>query len=119
MLHSRIPMSVTAPRSARPPLHDGLRAFRYRDFRLYFTGQLVSLVGTWMQSVAQGWLMHRLTESAFMLGLLSFAQFAPVLPLAILAGVVVDHTPKRRLLIATQGLMLAQAVALAWIVSAG
>jgi MFS family permease len=112
-------MSVTAPRAARPPLHDGLRAFRHRDFRLYFTGQLVSLIGTWMQAVAQGWLMHRLTSSAFMLGILSFAQFAPVVPFALLAGVVVDHTPKRPLLLATQGLFLLQAVALAWVVSAG
>jgi len=112
-------MSVTSPSAARPPVHHGLRAFRHRDFRLYFTGQLISLVGTWMQSVAQGWLMHRLTASAFMLGLLSFAQFAPVVPLALVAGVVVDHTPKRRLLLVTQGLMLVQAVALAWVVSAG
>jgi MFS family permease len=100
-------------------VHHGLRAFRHRDFRLYFTGQLISLVGTWMQSVAQGWLMHRLTSSAFMLGLLSFAQFAPVLPFALLAGVVVDHTPKRQLLLGTQTLMLLQAAALAWVVSAG
>src|SRR5262252_9183776 len=112
-------MSVTARSTPRPPIHDGLRAFRHRDFRLYFTGQLISLVGTWMQSVAQGWLMHRLTSSAFMLGLLSFAQFAPVLPFALLAGVVVDHTPKRQLLLATQTLFLLQAVALAWVVSAG
>jgi MFS family permease len=112
-------MSVNAPRAARPPVHHGLRAFSHRDFRLYFTGQLISLVGTWMQSVAQGWLMHRLTESAFMLGLLSFAQFAPVVPFALWAGVVVDHTPKRRLLFATQGVMLVQAAALAWVVSAG
>ena len=55
------------------------------------SGQLVSLVGTWMQSVAQGWLMHRLTASAFMLGLLSFAQFVPVLPLALWAGVLADR----------------------------
>jgi len=112
-------MSVTAPRAARPPIHDGLRAFRHRDFRLYFWGQLISLVGTWMQSVAQGWLMHRLTSSAFMLGFLSFAQFAPVLPFALLAGVVADHTPKRSLLLVTQATMLLQAVALAWVVSAG
>jgi MFS family permease len=112
-------MPVTAPSASRPPVHHGLRAFRHRDFRLYFTGQLISLVGTWMQSVAQGWLMHRLTSSAFMLGLLSFAQFAPVLPLALWAGLVVDQTPKRRLLLVTQSLMLVQAAALAWVVSAG
>jgi len=112
-------MSATAPADARPPVHHGLRAFRHRDFRLYFTGQLISLIGSWMQSVAQGWLMHRLTNSAFMLGLLSFAQFAPVLPLALWAGVVVDHTPKRTLLLWTQSLMLVQAAALAAVVSAG
>src|SRR5262245_26865373 len=111
-------MSAPAPATSRPPVHHGLRAFRHRDFRLYFTGQLISLIGTWMQSVAQGWLMHRLTESAFMLGLLSFAQFAPVLPLALWAGVVVDHSAKRTLLLFTQAAMLVQAVALAWIVSA-
>ena len=111
-------MSASVPATPRPPVHHGLRAFQHRDFRLYFTGQLISLVGSWMQSVAQGWLMHRLTDSAFMLGVLSFAQFAPVLPLALWAGVVVDHSPKRQLLLWTQTAMLVQAVALAWIVSA-
>src|SRR5215510_11528487 len=112
-------MSASAPSAARPPLHHGLRAFRHRGFRLYFTGQLVSLIGTWMQSVAQGWLMHRLTHSAFMLGLVTFTQFAPTIPLALLAGVIVDRTDKRRLLLVTQSLLLAQSVALAWVVSAG
>ena len=110
-------MPASSPPASRLP--DGLRAFRHRDFRLYFTGQLVSLIGTWMQSVAQGWLMHRLTGSAFMLGLVTFMQFAPTIPLALWAGVVVDRTDKRRLLLWTQSLLLAQAVALAWVVSAG
>src|SRR5207249_7357698 len=96
-----------------------LRALRHRNFRLYWSAQLVSLVGTWMQSVAQGWLMHRLTGSAFMLGLVTFMQFAPTIPLALWAGVLVDRTDKRRLLLWTQSLLLAQAVALAWVVSAG
>jgi MFS family permease len=95
------------------------RALRHRNFRLYWSGQLVSLVGTWMQSVAQGWLMHRLTASAFMLGLLSFTQFAPVIPFALLAGVVADRMDKRRLLLATQSLLLLQATLLAVVVSAG
>src|SRR2546425_5145776 len=85
------------------------RALRHRNFRLYWTGQLVSLIGTWMQSVAQGWLMHRLTASAFMLGLLGFAQFLPVTLFSLWAGVVVDHMDKRRLLYATQTAMLVQA----------
>src|SRR5438128_6077495 len=95
------------------------QALRHRNFRLYWTGQLVSLIGTWMQAVAQGWLMHRLTSSAFMLGLLSFAQFAPVLPLALWAGVIADRSARRTLLLWTQSLLLAQAVALAIVVSAG
>jgi MFS family permease len=95
------------------------RALRHRNFRLYWSGQLVSLVGTWMQSVAQGWLMHRLTASAFMLGLLSFTQFIPVLPFALLAGVVADRVDKRRLLLVTQSLMLLQATLIASVVSAG
>ena len=110
---------VSTPALPASRLPDGLRALRHRDFRLYFTGQLVSLVGTWMQSVAQGWLMHRLTNSAFMLGLVTFTQFAPTIPLAIWAGVAVDRSDKRRLLLWTQSLLLAQAVALAVVVSAG
>ena len=112
---------MPAPSSAvpAPRFADGLRALRHRDFRLYFFGQLVSLIGTWMQAVAQGWLMHRLTSSAFMLGLLSFAQFAPVLPLALYAGVLADRTERRTMLLWTQSLMLAQAVALALVVSTG
>ena len=66
-------MSSPAP-APRGRFADGFRALRHRDFRLFFSGQLISLIGTWMQSVAQGWLMHRLTSSAFMLGVLSFAH---------------------------------------------
>ena len=95
------------------------RALRHRNFRLYWSGQLISLVGTWMQSVAQGWLMHRLTPSAFMLGLLGFVQFLPVLPLALYAGVVADHMDKRRLLLITQSLLLLQAVVFAALAGTG
>jgi MFS family permease len=95
------------------------RALRHRNFRLYWTGQLVSLIGSWMQSVAQGWLMHRLTDSAFMLGLLAFIQFFPVLLFSLFAGVIVDRVDKRKLLIVTQAAMTLQAVVLAAIVSAG
>ena len=112
-------MPDPSPSAAKPALAGALRALRHRDFRLYFFGQFVSLIGSWMQAVAQGWLMHRLTSSAMMLGLLSFAQFAPVLPLALLAGVVADRTERRSLLLWTQSLLLAQAVALAVVVSAG
>ncbi len=93
------------------------RALRYPNYRLFFSGQIISVTGTWMQSVAQGWLMHRLTASAFMLGLLGFAQFLPVMLFSLWAGVLVDRADKRRLIIATQSLALVQAVLLAIIVS--
>ncbi len=94
-----------------------VRALRHRNFRLYWIGQLVSLIGTWMQSVAQGWLMHRLTPSASMLGLLGFMQFVPVLLFGLFAGVVADHVDKRRLLIVTQSLLATQAIVLAVLAS--
>ena len=102
-----------------PALRARLRALEHRNFRLYWIGQLISLVGTWMQSVAQGWLMHRLTDSAFMLGLLGFMQFIPVQLFSLWAGVVVDRVDKRRLLYLTQGAALVQAVILAAAAGAG
>src|SRR3989442_11749185 len=95
------------------------RALRHRNFRLFWTGQLVSVVGTWMQSVAQGWLMHRLTSSPLMLGLLGFCQFVPVTLFSLSAGVVVDRVDKRRLILITQTLALLQAATLASLVTAG
>src|SRR5213593_5173972 len=103
----------------REALASRFRALRHRNFRLYWLGQLVSLIGTWMQTVAQGWLMHRLTGSAFMLGLLGFCQFLPVLAFSLWAGVVADHMDRRKLVAATQTAALVQATALAAVVSAG
>src|SRR5438093_10091182 len=103
----------------REALAGRFRALRHHNFRLYWSGQLVSLVGTWMQSVAQGWLMHRLTDSAFMLGLLGFMQFLPVLLLSLWAGVIADRMDKRRLLYLTQGAALLQAGVLAVVVMTG
>ncbi len=103
----------------RADLSHSLRALRHTDFRLYWTGQLISLVGTWMQSVAQGWLMHRLTDSPLMLGLLGFAQFLPVMLLSLWAGVLVDRVDRRRLLLVTQALAMLQALALAVLVTFG
>jgi MFS family permease len=100
-------------------LSDQFRSLRHRNFRIYWSGQLVSLIGTWMQSVAQSWLMHRLTSSAFMLGLLTFAQFVPVLMFSLWAGVLADRTDKRRMLLITQSCALLQATAIAAVVSAG
>jgi MFS family permease len=106
-------------RSLGATLTDRFRALRHRNFRLFWSGQLVSVVGTWMQSLAQGWLMHRLTGSAWMLGVLGFAQFVPVTALSLWAGVIADHVDKRRMIIITQSLAALQALTLAAIVSAG
>jgi MFS family permease len=95
------------------------RALRHRNFRLFFGGQFVSLIGTWMQSVAQGWLVLKLTNSALMLGVVSFAGFLPVLLVTLFAGVVVDHADRRRLIVATQGLLMLSAFILAALTWAG
>ena len=100
-------------------LPGALRAFAHRDFRLFWSGQLVSLIGTWMQSVAQSWLVLELTNSPFLLGLVGTLQFAPVLFFSFFAGAMADRLPKRRLIIATQSVMCVQALVLAALVHRG
>jgi MFS family permease len=78
------------------------RAFRHRNYQLFFAGQLVSLTGTWMQSVAESWLVFRLTGSAALLGVTSFATLAPVFLFATFGGIVADRADRRRILILTQ-----------------
>lgn len=82
---------------------EGLRALRYRNFRLFFFGQMISLIGVWMQSTAQQWLVYRLTGSQLKLGSVVFAGFLPVLLFSLYMGVIVDRLPRRGLLIITQG----------------
>jgi MFS family permease len=84
------------------PFPTGLRALNHRDFRLFWTGQLISLVGRWMQSVGQSWLVLDLTGSPLKLGILYSLQFAPILVLSVPAGALADRFPKRRLLVLTQ-----------------
>ncbi len=105
--------------SGRGTLGTRFSALRHRNFRLYWIGQLISLVGTWMQSVAQGWLMHELTNSAFWLGLLGFVQFLPVMFFSLWGGVIADRVDRRRLLLWTQSLFLGQAAVLATLVTTG
>jgi MFS family permease len=89
------------------------RSLRYRNYRLFFIGQIISLVGTWAQQTALPWLVYRLTGSAFLLGLVGFATQIPALLLAPVAGVMADRWNRYRILIATQTLSMLQAVALA------
>lgn len=85
------------------------RALRHRNYRLFFTGQGISLVGTWMQQMAIGWLVYRLTKSAFMLGLVGFLANIPSFIFAPFAGVLADRMSRRRMLIATQAAEMLQA----------
>ena len=95
------------------PWPTALRAFRHRDFRYFWAGQLVSLVGSWMQSVGQSWIVLELTHSPFKLGVISALQFGPMLFLSFLAGALADRVRKRRLLLLTQSALMLQAFALA------
>lgn len=88
-------------------------SLRYHNYRLWFFGQATSLMGTWMQSVAQGWLVYQLTDSNFALGLVSFASSIPTLFLMLPAGAIIDRVSKRRLLIITQTIMMLLAFILA------
>lgn len=94
-------------------LRRALRALEHRNYRLFFFGQLVSLVGTWMQSVAQSWLVYRLTGSATLLGIVGFATQAPTFLFASVGGVVADRWPRRRILVVTQVTSAAVAALLA------
>jgi len=97
----------------------GLRALKHAPFRSFFLAQLVSVVGTWMQTVSQAWLVLQLTDSPFKLGLLGTLQFGPILLLSPLAGVIADRWSRRRLLVATQAAFACQAWALALLVATG
>ena len=106
------------PLTPARPLRKSINPFRtlqvHRNFRLFWTGQTVSLIGTWMQQVGQGWLALELTNSAFMVGLVSAAGSFPVLLLSLYGGVVADRRSKLRIVIICQALLLAEAAALWW-----
>ncbi|MGE5738217.1 MAG: MFS transporter [Betaproteobacteria bacterium] len=103
------------------PLTPGrtFRALRHRNYRLFFTGQGLSLIGTWLQQVAMGWLVYRLTGSAWLLGVVAFCANIGILLFGNLAGVVADRIDRRRGLLTTQSLMLVQALVLAALVAFG
>jgi MFS family permease len=100
-------------------LAGSLGALRHRDFRLFWGGQLVSLIGTWMQSVGQAWLVLELTHSPLQLGLVTALQFIPVMLLSPVGGAMTDRLPKRRIILVTQATMMLQALALAALVGSG
>ncbi|HWC16539.1 MAG TPA: MFS transporter [Terriglobales bacterium] len=101
----------TTPSQSR--LAGAFRSLRHRNFRLFFAGQLISLIGTWMQSVAQSWLVYRLTGSALLLGAIGFASQIPIFLLSPVAGAIVDRHNRHRIVIATQAASMILAFILA------
>lgn len=99
--------------SENPRSHDRFPALYVRDFRIFWTGQLISFSGTWMQSTAQGWLVYTLTNSPFYLGLVASVASLPVLLFTLIGGVIADRLMKRKLLFITQSLSVVPALALA------
>src|SRR5437588_8447474 len=99
-----------------------LRAFlalRHRNFRLFWSGQLISQIGTWMQTTGQAWLVLELTHSAWLLGVVGALQFLPVMFLSLFGGVLADRLPKRRVLLFTQSFAMLQAFVLWLLVVTG
>ncbi|MFN6481565.1 MULTISPECIES: MFS transporter [unclassified Nostoc] len=96
-----------------------LRAFSSRNFRLYYTGQAISLIGTSMTQVATSWLVYRLTDSAWLLGLVGFASQIPTLLLIPLGGIIADRTNRHRILLVAQILGMLQSLALTWLALSG
>src|SRR5580692_2066334 len=98
---------------------NALRALKHRNFRLFFCGQSVSLVGTWMTRLATSWLVYRLTGSTFLLGVIGFAGQIPTFLMAPVAGVWVDRWDRRRVLLVTQLLAALQSLLLAGLTLSG
>ncbi len=97
----------------------GLRALNHDEFRRFYFSQFAAQIGSWMQNVAQAWLVLQLTDSPFKLGLLATLQFSPVLLFSIVSGAVADRLPKRPLLVATQTTLACQGLLLALLVTTG
>src|SRR5215831_12643665 len=91
----------------------GIRALKHRNFQLFFSGQLISLIGTWMQTVALSWLVYKMTGSTLLLGTVGFATQFPVFLMAPIGGATADRTNRHRLVIATQTVAMVLAFILA------
>ncbi len=104
----RDPAPDSAGPSASRDYSHAWRALRHRNFRLFFGGQSISLIGTWMTRVATSWLVYRLTKSPLMLGTVGFAGQIPTFLLAPLAGVIVDRIDRHKVLVWTQVLAMVQ-----------
>lgn len=106
-------------RFVRPKLNNPFSALKHRNFRFYWMGMCVSLIGTWMQNIAQPWLAYSITRSAFLLSLVSALQFLPMLLFSLFAGVLIDRFPKKKILLLTQSASLMITLMLAILVWSG
>jgi MFS family permease len=113
------PSSTGSAATSKPGISHAWRALRSRNFRLYFGGQTVSLIGTWMTRLATSWLVYRLTGSALLLGIVGFSGQIPTFLFAPFAGVWVDRLDRRKVLVVTQALAMLQSLALAVLTLAG
>src|SRR6476469_3106762 len=115
------PVSAVQPaaRPARPSVQQTFAALKYRNYRLWFSGQLVSLFGTWMQTTAQGYLVFQLTQSPVYLGYVGFAAGVPAWLFTLYGGVIADRMSRRTLMLITQTAMMILAFVLAGLVFAG
>src|SRR5689334_14876397 len=114
------PAAEAAPRSRpRPSVQQTFAALKYRNYRLWFNGQLVSLFGTWMQATAQGYLVFQLTQSPAYLGYVGFAAGVPAWVFTLYGGVIADRMSRRTLMLITQTAMMLLAFVLAGLVFAG
>src|SRR5215210_3477986 len=92
--------------SSEPVTSQTLRALRNRNYRLYYFGQSISLSGTWMQTIAQAWLVLQITDSKIALGTVTMLQFLPITMFVLFAGVIADRVPKRNFILVTQALAM-------------
>lgn len=104
-------MTQSPPPPARRPSY--AQVFRHRNYRLFFAGQLLSLMGSWMQTIGQAWLVYKLTGSPLALGLIGFLQQGPIFFFSVLGGTIADRVDRRKLIVVTQAAFLLQAVTLA------
>jgi MFS family permease len=112
---SRNPREESRSASGPRDFSHAWRALRHRNFQLFFGGQSISLIGTWMTRIATSWLVYRLTKSALLLGTVGFAGQIPTFLLAPIAGVIVDRVDRRKVLVWTQTLAMVQSLTLAWL----
>jgi predicted MFS family arabinose efflux permease len=121
MLNARAKIEVepAADRMKESTFRRVFKAFQYRDFRLMWVGACTSSVGTWMQIVAQGWLVYRLSHSAFLLALDQFLGGIPIFLFSLIGGVVADRVERRKVLLASQYIQMASAATLTVLVATG